>query len=1202
MKYKYFTIKIVLFSITTFFSTSLGAQSNCEGITYLMSIGDKKELYKVHYENGNDQAKIEHIDSLDNGGHLAALPGSDMLYTVSGSLLSAYNLTTKELSTVGNIKTSNGETINGMVQMGFSPDGTLYGSSSKFDRIYKINLLTADAIDLGKIKAPSGSDLEYLDIAGGDLVFKQDGTLFIFGRAGGSTSERSIYIVKEGTSGLYAELFSGPFLQSTGMAILNGGRGDFVVSLYKKGVAIVDRDTGEQLHDVELFLDDEKFLPGWGDMSNACVEVNPIPKYTGSIFFEEQDCPIIADRLGDITNEKIFKKKDQDDPIASVLKAADISLSSVDGNSLSIGSSFFEISDSGQIINAEPTESAQHQIQRFYTPNKVELKMEFLGPQNIRSANTFGVYYYEKGGPTVIDMGEDSRVRFKELVSQSSSKLNNLVEFDIPSDHYFGFYLTKSIYGFTNYYYTENRFNSDVGFVQSSDEQRPDLLTDHFTFFNTEKGMVLAAEDSSMTNGQYMLGDQDYNDLIMGFFSCKDSRLIDPVNNVVDTGTPSDSGDAGLESVGDLSRGYALRDVLKANNIMTRLNQSTPKRDQEPSFGLNSNSNSQQKQTKGVHAGSSPIANFYQDAQVGFNLSNSEAYDVSILEELKTTLPSDSDDSKKWLGQAEERTPFDIPFVSNARAAIGLTYVQNQIDQAGIFVSATEGKVYNHSKGICDRTKSSVISAIQQIAIDGGQFYSAKISMDSKNIRDYAILFSVFINHDNQAMVDSHWLADDYKVPAGTKLIYNYQIWSKELTKSRNVAVDILNKIKSKYPLQYLNKKIEKPTAFISHATFKEGHIELSVINTESENIDVTITNPYFRVMQGTEGQLYTDRVYSLVPGESKLVIAYGQTIFDSLLYLNSTKNNWRDSVYLQNGSFTMVMDAHMGGKSTANMSYDCLSKSHGPKMAALFEQKSFNGCASVVGQTDKRVSVYRTTKQLQVKPNDIISFDYKSNVPMKVCLHFNPSLGVKCQSLVRPSKHTSVSHKLVEFLSASDLGETLPKLSMIEFRSEQSGDFEFGVQNLKVSKLKQSLKLINFSKLESETSITTLVNELKTQDVTIWSWSQGQWAYWSNSSKIESINELFDEPQSTLTQVEPGKAYWVMTSNQNIAKFKKFSSKISNELPKSKGWHLVGPRSNVDKDFSSKNIWVWSLNRLLATDIAEQANEESGDGMWIYN
>ncbi len=1176
-------------SLMGFFTKQAFAQEQCEGVTYLMSIAEKKELYKVTYIDGESKANLELIAKLDDGGHLAALPGSQMIYTVRGDLLSKFNLDTKELTTVGNIRTSKGTVVNGMVQMGFAPDGTLYGSSSKLDRIYKIDLLTAAAIDLGQIKSPAGSELEYLDIAGGDLVFKQDGTLFIFGRAGGDSSERSIYVVKEGTSGLYAEFFSGPFISSTGMAILNGGRGNFVVSLYKKGLAIVDAQSGKLLEEVELILDNQSFLPGWGDMSNACVEINPTPKYTGSIFFKENDCPVISDRLGDVTNEFLFQEKNGEDILKNALNSAGVSFFSSNEKALQTGSSFFEVDENGNIYNQDTNieTSDQLQIQRFYTPDTVELKMEFLGPENHKSGNQFGVYYYEKGGPTVINMGEDSRVKFQKLIAQNTDKINQIVEFKIPANHYFGFYLTKNIYNFTNYYYSENRFNSDVGFVQSFDQQRPDSLTDHFTFFNSKQGMILTAEDSSLIEGDYFLGEQNYSDLMMGFFSCKDSRLIDPVNNIVDTGTPSDSADAGLESIGQLSRGYALRDVLPLNKVQTHAQK-------KQSLGLTQLSSS----ITGIQAKTSPTSAFYQHALPELNLTSNDAYSNQLLKDLLATLPPKQN---SWLGTAEDRTPFDIPFVSNAHAAVGVTYVKNNIDQAGLFVTATEDKVYNHSKGICDRTKKSSVSAIQQISIDKGLFYTSKIEKKNEQLIDYAVLFSVFIDQDNNALVDSQWLADDYTVPNNTTHIFNYQVWSKNLTQTRNIAWNIIKNLKSQYNLQYLNTKNHAPNVFVSRANFKGKSIELEIQNTSSHSIDVNIKNPYFRIMQGEQKSSNPVIMKTIPAGLSKIEIVYEKPIFDSLLYIQAVESSWRDSIYIQNGSFTFVLDQHLDGKSSAQLTHKCQITNKAHKLDTMYHETTFNGCAYLNGSIDKKASIYRTTKKLAIKANDVMTFDFQSNNDLSLCLHFINNQPSRCLTLPGKKEPQKFRKKLSTFMTDKDLNQNLPRLKAVEISSKVKGDASFGIENLKVMKLESTLELLNFSKLESVSSITDLVKQMNIGALNIWSWDNDQWTYWSNDSNIETYSTLFNNQNNTLQNIEAGKAYWVMSSKETIRKLKTLSTSTTKDVPQTKGWHLVGRRDIKNVSKKTQNIWLWSFNRLLQTDITYQP-QINKEGMWIHN
>ena len=98
------------------------------------------------------------------------------------------------------------------------------------------------------------------------------------------------------------------------------------------------------------------------------------------------------------------------------------------------------------------------------------------------SVNHFGLYYYPRG--SIITSMSDSQVTFKQLYETADFKSDAELNVTVPANHYFGFYLTKGAKS-NNFYYTENRFNSDGGYATAGDEQRPSGLTDHFLILDS---------------------------------------------------------------------------------------------------------------------------------------------------------------------------------------------------------------------------------------------------------------------------------------------------------------------------------------------------------------------------------------------------------------------------------------------------------------------------------------------------------------------------------------------------------------------------------------------------------------------------------------------------------------------------------------------------------------------------------------------
>lgn len=148
-----------------------------------------------------------------------------------------------------------------------------------------------------------------------------------------------------------------------------------------------------------------------------------------------------------------------------------------------------------------PSLSDQLGYQRFKVLDQdANLTMTYLG--GIASYQSIvGVYLYQVNADPLT-----APIQYLPIFTQNVNTPGSSFTFTVAKDHYFGFYLGANASQSRDVYYTENFRNPDGSAYRQ---------TQHFVLFQTNRGLLVAAEDLPYSRSTRQLGDQDYNDLFM---------------------------------------------------------------------------------------------------------------------------------------------------------------------------------------------------------------------------------------------------------------------------------------------------------------------------------------------------------------------------------------------------------------------------------------------------------------------------------------------------------------------------------------------------------------------------------------------------------------------------------------------------------------------------------------------------------------
>jgi hypothetical protein len=221
----------------------------------------------------NGVLNYDHVDAI------ATTPDGARVYFVdepiSPSILGYYDVETATVHEVGNIKVG-GTTVLKIDQAAFSPDGTLYITSNITDKLYRVDLTTAEAFEIGILVDDVSGDT--LNVVGADIAFHADGSFYIMINNERQGARRGLYLLSlPPQNGQVLAEFKGPGTTPhnfRGLAVRKNGTGDLVGSavtdepVENDKILIIDRTNAEDVvSPMPVYRNDIPYDLAMGDMS-----------------------------------------------------------------------------------------------------------------------------------------------------------------------------------------------------------------------------------------------------------------------------------------------------------------------------------------------------------------------------------------------------------------------------------------------------------------------------------------------------------------------------------------------------------------------------------------------------------------------------------------------------------------------------------------------------------------------------------------------------------------------------------------------------------------------------------------------------------------------------------------------------------------------------------------------------------------------
>lgn len=238
-------------------------------------------------------------------------------------------------------------------------------------------------------------------------------------------------------------------------------------------------------------------------------------------------------------------------------------------------------------------------------------------------------------------------------------------------------------------------------------------------------------------------------------------------------------------------------------------------------------------------------------------------------------------------------SPEDLLAITNATDVFAIDYYKGENRVAAALLTETSGKVYNHTKTICDRLNGSLLEDIRTIKLDNYSMIMAQIIRDTGN-REYAISFSIKDNAGSSELM-SFWNISQY--PEGN--YKNFQVWGSNMGQVSHIVYNILKTIKENGSVKQNNVEDMIPDVFVQHGYYDAGKIYLQLKN-RGEATQVS-ANVNFKKHENAENQQYTKNV-SLVKNEITEVALETGYLFDAGIGLYNVNAAIADELYLADG------------------------------------------------------------------------------------------------------------------------------------------------------------------------------------------------------------------------------------------------------------------------------------------------------------
>ena len=283
-----------------------------------------------------------------------------------------------------------------------------------------------------------------------------------------------------------------------------------------------------------------------------------------------------------------------------------------------------------------------------------------------------------------------------------------------------------------------------------------------------------------------------------------DNGIDDDGDGLIDCEDPSCSGVASCPTQGSTSGGNS--GGLESNN---RLSQAIAKRNfnraQNPTIGL---------------------SDIPMQAYTVSDVTPTRSLSIPLQDLIPIGILGETD--------AYESSPTDLIDITNAKDVFSVDYFDDDRTRASVLALKTEGRVYEHSKFICDRLLGAELNSVSNIFL-GEQSFIRSIIYRPNGDREFVLSFAARHTADG-FVIENHWTLDKYTEGED---YYNFQIWTNNINDLITLSEGILDMIEAHSPISEY-QATAPPYVFVQRAGYENGRLILMIRNNNfSEEITI---------------------------------------------------------------------------------------------------------------------------------------------------------------------------------------------------------------------------------------------------------------------------------------------------------------------------------------------------------------------------
>jgi hypothetical protein len=321
-------------------------------------------------------------------------------------------------------------------------------------------------------------------------------------------------------------------------------------------------------------------------------------------------------------------------------------------------------------------------------------------------------------------------------------------------------------------------------------------------------------------------------------------------------------------------------------------------------------------------------------------------------------------------------TPNDLKGITNAQQVFSVDYFEDKERQAAILATQTDGKVYEHTKAICDRLKGATLTDTRVFDLEGTPFILSTLTQEDGSI-EYAVSFSAYQRGDSVG-IESHWTVEEFSTKP---TFYNFQIWSKTPHWTLKIAQEVKALLANRFRLvQNTAQTPRTPQVFVKNGIYDNGKLTLHIKN------DIAATALILRGSltrsETSSRQSFTQNIALSGAKEQTIAVQIGQ-IFDAGFQLDNNRDNQADALYLADGAWGL--EYATGEASVQNFE----TEAQNTPLSNSDKTQYLPRAATLKGKVKTYVSLFRTlrptSKAVKIEGATHLSFDAVGKTPTGV-------------------------------------------------------------------------------------------------------------------------------------------------------------------------------------------------------------------------